>query len=238
MGRLALIGGHSILGNEPEAGLERIVQPTEYGEVTVLASEGHLLLQRHGIDRYTTAARIDHRANISALAALDCDRILAIGSVGALRPELGVGTFICPDDFIALDHGVSFSDDHGGESIPGFDGSWRQRLLSAWARHSPVEMRDGGVYWQTIGPRFETPAEVRLLASHAHIVGMTIPSECVLAGELGIAYVAICVVDNLANGVEGVPLTVEDFEAGKELNRRKLLAGLEPLVAELGGDAS
>jgi purine nucleoside phosphorylase len=63
---------------------------------------------------------------------------------------------------------------------------------------------------------------------------MTIASECVLAVELGISYAAICVVDNLANGVADVPLAVADFEAGKELNRKRLLAGLEPLVAELG----
>ena len=63
---------------------------------------------------------------------------------------------------------------------------------------------------------------------------MTIASECVLAGELGIAYAAICVVDNLANGVGGAPLSVEDFEAGKATNRERLLAALAPLVAELG----
>ena len=59
---------------------------------------------------------------------------------------------------------------------------------------------DGGVYWQTRGPRFETPAEIRLIAAHADVVGMTIASECVVAGELGLDYAALCVVDNLANG--------------------------------------
>jgi 5'-methylthioadenosine phosphorylase len=234
MGTLALIGGHSILDNEPDAGLERVVQETEHGEVTVLVGERHMLLQRHGIDHYSTAARINHRANLSALAELGCERILAIGSVGGLRADLGVGTFVCPDDFIALQIGLSLSSDHAGESVPGFDEGWRRRVLAAWPRYSSVELRDGGVYWQTVGPRFETPAEIRLLAAHADIVGMTIASECVLAVELGISYAAICVVDNLANGVADVPLAVADFEAGKELNRKQLLAGLELLVAELG----
>lgn len=234
MGRLALIGGHSILGNEPDEGLRPIVQPTPYGEVELLEGPGHLLLQRHGVGSYSTAAAIEHRANLTALAELDVDRIVAVGSVGGLRTELGVGSFVCPDDFIALHLGLSLSDGHGGERVPAFDGSWRERLLTTWRRHSEIELRDGGVYWQTIGPRFETPAEIRLIAAHADVIGMTIASECVLAGELGIAYAAICVVDNLANGVGGAPLAVEDFEAGKATNRARLLAGLEPLVSDLG----
>jgi 5'-methylthioadenosine phosphorylase len=237
MGRLALIGGHSILGNEPDEGLERIVRSTPHGEVELLEAPGHLLLQRHGLRSYSTAAAIDHRANLTALAELGVDRIVALGSVGGLRTELGVGSFVCPDDFIALHVGLSFSDAHDGERVPAFDGSWRERILTTWRRHSEVELQDGGVYWQTIGPRFETPAEIRLIAAHADVIGMTIASECVLAGELGIAYAAICIVDNLANGVGGAPLAVEDFEAGKATNRARLLAGIEPLVADLGDAA-
>lgn len=237
MGRLAVLGGHSILGNEPATGLERQPVETEYGVVHALVGEGHVLLQRHGLDTYTTAAKINHRANLSAIRELGCDRILAIGSVGGLRPELGVGSFLCPDDFIAPQLGLSFSEGHAGERVPAFDGSWRERVLGSWRRDSEVELQDGGVYWQAIGPRFETPAEIRLMAAHADVIGMTIASECILAGELGLAYAAICVVDNLANGVGGAPLAVEDFEAGKATNRSRLISGLEALVDGLGGDA-
>lgn len=238
MGKLALIGGHSILGHEPATELEPRSVETRWGEVRVLEGPGHVLLQRHGIDAdsYRTAARLEHRANLAAVAELGCDRILAIGSVGGLKPELGVGSFLCPDDFIALQLGLSFSEGHAGERVPQFDGTWRERVLSSWRRHGEVPMVDGGVYWQAIGPRFETPAEIRLIASHAEVIGMTIASECILAGELGIAYAAICVVDNLANGVGGAPLAVEDFEAGKARNRARLLEGLAGVVADLGGD--
>lgn len=235
MGRLALIGGHSILGHEPTAELERHVERTEYGEVTLLAGDGFLLLQRHGLDVYRAAGRIEHRANLAALAALGCDRVLAIGSVGGLRAELGVGTFVCPDDFIALQLGLSFSGGRGGERVPGFDPDWRRRVLAAWRRSAAIEVRDGGVYWQSIGPRFETPAEIGLIAAHADVIGMTIASECVLAAELEIPYAAVCVVDNLANGVGGSPLAVEEFEAGKAANRALLLAALDALLVELAG---
>ena len=238
VGRLALIGGHSILGHEPAAAAERREIETEHGSVELLESASHLLLQRHGLSGYRTARRIEHRANLAALAELGVDRILAIGSVGGLREELGVGTFLCPDDFIALQLGLSFSDEHGGERVPAFDGTWRERVMTSWARHSDRELRDGGVYWQTLGPRFETPAEIRMFAERAHVVGMTVASECVVAGELGIAHAAICVVDNMANGAGPKPLTRAEFEAGREANRRRLVESLDAVIPLLGDEAA
>ena len=92
-------------------------------------------------------------------------------------------------------------------------------MLDAWAGERRSAPRDGGVYWQTIGPRFETPAEIRLIAAHADVVGMTIASECVVAGELGLAYAALCVVDNLANGLGAGRSTVAELEADRSANR-------------------
>lgn len=235
MGRLALIGGHAILGDEPVADLESRLVETDHGDAEVVVGPDRVLLQRHGLSRYRTASEINHRANLQALGDLGVDRILAIGSVGGLRPEHGVGTVLVPDDFIALQLGLSFSTDHGGERVPAFDPTWRQRVLDLWQRHSEREPIDSGVYWQTIGPRFETAAEIRLMAAHADVVGMTIASEAILAGELGISYCAVCIVDNLANGVGGAPLATGDFEAGKATNRPRLLATLERVVVDLGG---
>jgi 5'-methylthioadenosine phosphorylase len=235
MARLALIGGHSILGADPADGFERRVVATPLGDVGLHERGDLVLLQRHGLDRYTTAAKLDHARNLAALAELGCERILAIGSVGALRRELPVGTFVCPDDFIALHLGLSLSDGHEGERVPGFDQAWRDAVIAVWGRVAEPDLRVGGTYWQAIGPRFETPAEIRMIAPHAHVIGMTIASECIIAGELGIPYAAVCVVDNLANGIAKTPLSVAEFEAGKALNRERLLAATEAVCGELAG---
>ena len=88
-------------------------------------------------------------------------------------------------------------------------------------------MRDGGVYWQAPGPRLETPAEIGLISAHADVIGMTIASECIVAGELGLAYAAICMVDNLANGVAGSELSIERLESDRVANMGTLEAALE-----------
>jgi len=205
------------------------------GEVAAVAERHAVVLRRHG-DRggtYVLPHRIDHAANLRALAGAGCDRVLAVCSVGSLDAGLGVGSFVCPHDFIALQATVTSFDDARGHMTPGFDPSWRARVLAAWEASEAGPLRDGGVYWQTNGPRFETPAEIRLLAAHADLVGMTLASECIVAGELGLAYAALCVVDNLANGVADRPLSPAELERDRERNVARLRGDLAAALPEL-----
>src|SRR5262249_37327032 len=160
---------------------------------------------------------VDHAASMRTVAAQGCDRVLAISSVGGLRVDVGVGTFLAPDDFVALGPTPSIFDDFRRHSVPGLSSAWRDCVVDRWpATAEPIgTLRVGGVYWQSVGPRFETPAEIRLIAQHADVVGMTMASECVVARELGLEYACVCVVDNLANGVGSQPLSREEYEAGK-----------------------
>jgi 5'-methylthioadenosine phosphorylase len=233
MGRLALVGGRTLAEGELAADAERREVSTPDGRVALLEGEGWVLLQRHGLDSYRAPHGIDHRANLRALAEAGCDRVLAIGSVGGLRRELAVGTFLAPDDFIALHLGLSYSEGHEGHRVPFFDIEWRARVLDAWRGGAEPAPLDGGVYWQAIGPRLETPAEIRMIAAHADVIGMTLASECVLSAELGLAYAAVCVVDNLANGVGARPLTLAEYEAGAAANRSRLSAALRTVLPKL-----
>jgi len=222
MGRLAVILGSNGLGPGGE----------EVG-ASALRHDA-LVVQRHdGGGAYTLPHRIDHAANLRTVAERGCDRVLAIGSVGSLDPKLAVGSFVCPDDFIALQLGLSTLADVRAHRLPGFDREWRSRLLAAWSAAGAAPIRDGGVYWQTIGPRFETPAEIRLIAAHADLVGMTIASECIVAAELGLAYAAVCVVDNLANGVGPGALEVEELEGDRSANVAQLSEALDAVLPAL-----
>jgi 5'-methylthioadenosine phosphorylase len=222
MGRLAVVLGSNGLG----PGGEDVAETAR--------AAGAIVAQRHdSAGAYTLPHRIDHTANMRALAEQGCDRVLAIGSVGSLHAELAVGSLVCPDDFIALQLGLSAFSDVRAHRPPGFDREWRRRVLSAWREADAPELRDGGVYWQAIGPRFETPAEIRLMAAHADLVGMTVASECVVAGELGLAYAAVCVVDNLANGIGPGELSVEEMERHRAANVARLRDAIGALLPRL-----
>ena len=76
--------------------------------------------------------RIDHVATVRALADSGCDRVLALSSVGGLRADLGPGTLLVPDDFIALDaEPLSALEGPEAHRVPGFDPEWRAALVAA-----------------------------------------------------------------------------------------------------------
>jgi 5'-methylthioadenosine phosphorylase len=230
VGRLAVVGKVETLGPPPGTGRDLARSP-----LAVFDHGSHVTLYRHGLETYAAPHHIDHAAHLQALRDLGCDRVLGLSSVGSLHTDPPVGSFVAPDDFIALDQPPVVADATRQHVVPGVTAAWRAALLDAWRDVAAEPITDGGVYWQANGPRFETRAEVRLAARDADLVGMTMASECVAANQLDLPYAGVCVVDNLANGVGGVTLTVEEFQRGVAANAARLRASLERLVPVLAG---
>jgi 5'-methylthioadenosine phosphorylase len=200
-----------------------------------IEAEGVVAFPRHGLEHQVPAHLLDHGANITKLREMEIDRVVALASVGSLRPDWPAGTLCTPDDFFAPGIAPSFYDDTRGHSVPGFDLDWRERLLAAWGKGAELELRgESCVYAHVPGPRFETPAEVRMLGQFADVVGMTIAAEAILAREAGISYTALCTVDNLANGLEAEPLSVEEYRAFRTSFAPKLAADLAKVLPALG----
>jgi 5'-methylthioadenosine phosphorylase len=91
---------------------------------------------------------------------------------------------------------------------------------------------DGGTYVCFEGPRFESPAEIRLAAlAGGTVAGMTGVPEVTLAAEAGLRYAAISLVVNPAAGVRpGEAITVDEINAVLETSAPKVLAVLDELV--------
>ncbi|MGA5304086.1 S-methyl-5'-thioadenosine phosphorylase [Nucisporomicrobium flavum] len=162
-------------------------------------------LPRHGRDHRFPPHRIPYRANLWALRSLGVRQIIAPCAVGGLRPELGPGTFVVPDQLIDRTSGreqtfydtgavhVSFADPYCPDG--------RRAVLAAGEPVGPV---DGGTMVVVEGPRFSTRAESRWFTSiGGTIVNMTGHPEAVLARELALCYTAIALVTDLDAGVEG-----------------------------------
>lgn len=231
--KLALIGGTSLLKSDLFRSAVPRTVTTSYGTVTLLEQQNLLFLQRHGLEHYTPPHKINHHANLQALSTAGARRILAIGSVGSLRPDLKPGTVLIPDDFYAPEATPTFFDDSRGHRVPQIDPTWRQTLLQTWRASSLPDCVEGGVYWQTKGPRFETPAEIRFHQAHAHVVGMTIASETILAGELNLPYAALCMIDNFANGIGVESLSYDSLKAQVAANASQLIQIIQTLTKAL-----
>jgi purine nucleoside phosphorylase len=113
--------------------------------------------------------------------------------------------------------------------------SSKQSFVMASTASAAMSFHDGGVYVQTAGPRFETPAEVRMLRTFGDVVGMTGASEAVCCGELGIPYMQVCFVDNLANGlISGAEQTeIAEFHDNVKANLKRVEVIIDRVIETL-----
>jgi len=229
-GRLGVIAGSGVRAIElcPDG------EHGEHGGVTVLETDTTAVIGRHGVEPTPTMPHlVDHRANLAALIAAGCDRVLALCSTGSMRADWPVGTVAAPDDIFAPWATPEWFGDGRDHVVPTFAPAWRATVIETWRAATATPIIDGGTYVQTRGPRFESRAEVRFYGTVGDVVGMTMATELVLANQVGLDYAAVCAVDNLGDGLSDAPLVYDDFVQGVATNRERMLADAIAVVAAL-----
>lgn len=204
---VAVIGGsgfYSFLNDAESFEVDTPYGPPS-GPVTVgsLAGRGVAFLPRHGPGHQLPAHRVPYRANLWALRSVGVRQILAPCAVGGLKPELGPGTFVVPDQLVDrttsriqtfYDVGaahVSFADPY----CPRL----RQHLLAGLDGLGAI---DGGAMVVIEGPRFSTRAESLWYAAQGwSLVNMTGHPEAVLARELALCYATVALVTDHDAGI-------------------------------------
>jgi 5'-methylthioadenosine phosphorylase len=208
---VAVIGGSGLYALLDDA--EEHLVDTPYGApsdpITVASVGGRrtAFLPRHGRDHRYPPHRIPYRANLWALRAIGVRQILAPCAVGGLRPELGPGTFVLPDQLVDRTNGRTQTYyDEGAVHINFADPycPTGRAAVRRQAEEAGIAMTDGGAMVVVEGPRFSTRAESRwFTAIGGSVVNMTGHPEAVLARELALCYTAIALVTDLDAGVEG-----------------------------------
>lgn len=216
---------------------------TAYGPARLARGPDFIFLARHGAGHSVPPHRIAHRANIAALQSWGVTRVFATAAVGSLRLPLAPGDFVVLDDFLDLTKGdvVTFFDApgsvrHTDMSRP-YDPALRAVLLQTAGDDLGATVHPRSTYVCLSGPRYETPAEIRLLTSWGgDVVGMTSTPEAILCREAGIAYAAVAIVTNYGCGLTGddAPLSHADVEAQMAQSRAALRGWLERAARAAG----
>lgn len=199
---------------------------TPYGDVNVTVGEwsGRQLafIARHGSDHSVPPHAINYRANIRALKDAGVTAILATAVSGGIAPGLDLGHLVIIDDFLNFSSGraSTFFDQPGvvqhTDMTNAYDVGLR-RLLTKAASDLGIAVVDGGTYCTFDGPRFESPAEIRMASIlGADLVGMTGYPEVVLARELDLPYASIGVISNKAAGLADADLSIPEIMAALE----------------------
>jgi 5'-methylthioadenosine phosphorylase len=245
--RLAILGGSGVDVGALLSGVRRETASTAYGDVDVeIGAFGPwevVFLRRHGRGHTVPPQRVNYRANVAALAGLGVTRVLATAAVGSLNPDLGLGTFAVIDNFLDFTQGRSSTfHDGGDEGVVHADVTWPycpeiRSVVLERGRSADLPVHDGGVYACTQGPRFESAAEVRMLAQlGGDVVGMTGVPEVVLARELGLCYATLAMVTNLAAGLRPEPVTHAEVLDAQRANTDTLARLLDEVVPAVPAD--
>lgn len=222
--KIAIIGGSNLFESDVVHQAQQESIRTPYGAVTAYYTGKAMLIQRHGIQN-DPPHKINHEANLSAVKMRSIDRVFAINSVGSLKEDIAPGTCCMVRDFISFYNIPTIDTEHRVHITPAMS----LEISDKVSQCASCELKDV-VYWQTTGPRFETPAEIRMMANFADVVGMTLGSEATIARELGLEYASVCMVDNYANGISPHLLDFDAFNKLVGQNQAKMDNFLEELL--------
>ena len=220
MNRVGIISGTIDLSGMAEGSLREQYCETDFGDAVLFVSDEIAWIPRHGTDprNHILPHLVNYRANLAALRSVGVTDIVGVNSTGSLKAALKPGMVVIPDDFISLMASPSIFTSTAVHITPALSVPVRTRLVKS-ARACGADPVDGGVYWQTAGPRLETRAEIRMMSQYADLVGMTMADEAVCANELELQYASICSVDNYAHGLVDNPLTMEEIMENARRNR-------------------
>ena len=109
-----------------------------------------------------------------------------------------------------------------------------RNVIAKCANQMNLPVHEGGVYVTTEGPRYETPAEIKMFRQlGGDLVGMTGVPEVVLAREAGICYASICMITNQAAGISPRPLTHQEVLDVMAQNSKKMRGLLMRVIESL-----
>lgn len=232
-------------------GMDSLFQIGEWGEVFTpygpasisvgdISKHRIFFLRRHGPNLNIPPHLVNYSANIWALKQAGVDRIIATAAVGSLRIDISPGSFVVIDDFIDFTrHRNTTVYDKIGESVVHTDFTTPycpsiSDSIEHAAKELGMELAPRVTYVCVDGPRYETPAEVRMFAIlGGDVIGMTGVPEVTLAKELGVCYGAIAAITNYAAGITDRPLSHDEVVRNVSEHRQHIHDLIERTISLL-----
>lgn len=159
---------------------------------------------------------------VRMLGMLGAERLLVTNAAGGINLSFQPGDLMLITDQIASLVPNPLRGENLGQLGPRFpdmsavyDKGWRNEIRAA-AAGCGVPLREG-VYLQTPGPSYETPAEIRMFRGWgADAVGMSTAVEAISARHMGMKVAGISCITNMAAGIFEQPLCHEEVQETAE----------------------
>ena len=171
---------------------------------------------------------------------LGCHILLVTCAAGSMQENAGAGELMMITDHINFHPGnplVGANDESIGPRFFAMDDAYDlelQDVMTAAASKMNIPLHKG-VYISTLGPSFETPAEIRAFKRWgADAVGMSVVPEVIVARHCGLRVACVAAITNMAAGMSREQITHEGTLHFGEIAARKLIKVIPEFVKEAG----
>lgn len=197
-------------------------------EVPVVAMQGRV----HYYEGYPMT---DVVLPVRLMGLMGAKTVILTNAAGGMNPS-----FVPGDLMMITDHITSFvpspligaNVNELGTRFPDMSEVYSKKLrelIKQAARNTAVSIQQG-VYLQTTGPNYETPAEIRMYRSlGGDAVGMSTACEGMAARHMGLNVCGISCITNMAAGISPKPLNHSEVQETAD----KAAADFKKLVTEL-----
>ncbi|MCC7537966.1 MAG: purine-nucleoside phosphorylase [Deltaproteobacteria bacterium] len=231
----------------------------DYGELpgmprsTIVGHAGRLVIGRAGdVPCVVMQGRVHlyegHDANVVVhgvrlMRLLGAEVAVVTNAAGGLSPAMSPGDVMVIRDHLNLTGRNPLTGpnlDGLGPRFPDMTAVYDARLSAiARAQGEALGLRvHEGVYAALLGPSYETPAEIRMLATlGASAVGMSTALEAIALRHAGARVVGLSCVTNLAAGLSPTELTHAEVEETARRVRDRFVPWLAAIVQSAGGSA-
>lgn len=198
------------------------------GETPVLLMQGRV----HKYEGYTAQQVV---FPVRTLKNWGIEKLILTNAAGGINQNFEVGDLMLITDhlnFTGDNPLVGPNDPKLGVRFPDMSDAYSKRLRDL-AKQIQPKLRDG-VYAGVLGPCYETPAEIRMLATlGADAVGMSTVFETIVARHLGLEVLGISCVSNKAAGLSEAKLTHEEVTTAGKMASKKFTDLLTDLIPEI-----
>lgn len=173
---------------------------------------------------------------VRLLREMGAEKLIITNAAGGISPELSAGDLMLITDQISsfvpsplrgpnIDElGIRFPD------MSEIYSKGLRALAKKAAEEEGINLKEG-VYIQTGGPNYESPAEIRMYkALGADAVGMSTACEAIAAVHCGMEVCGISCISNLAAGISPVPLTHKEVQETGLMVKDKFTRLIEKLL--------
>lgn len=180
------------------------------------------------------------RQLVRIVKGLGAHTLVVTGASGSLQEDVGPGELMMINDHINFHPGnplVGPNDESIGPRFTSLEEAYDpglSKILMDTAEKLNIPLAEG-VYLSTLGPCFETPAEIRAFRIlGADAIGMSVVPEVLIARHCGLRVVGVAAITNLGVGMSTEKVSHDGTLHFGEIAARKLKKLIAAFVKEAG----